>query len=133
MISPTNPPLVVPFEGKTYNCDLTLGSIPAIENELNIGILCPEAGSMWAKPEFFKRTVLLYCLLKSKTIPGLTFERCAAATTGPDAIRLSKVIGEAAERMQPHLMRINGLDVEEEPERPTDAPSSGSDSGQSES
>lgn len=133
MITPTNIAVVVPFEGKTYNCDLTLGSIVAIENELNIGILCPEANSMWSKPEFYKRSVLLYCLLRSKTIRGLTFERCAAAVVGDDAIRLAKVIGEAAEKMQPHLMRINGLVDEEPAERPTDAPSSGNDSGPLES
>jgi len=134
MQNPINPPLVVPFQGKTYNCDLVLAALPQIEGELNIGILCPTADSLWAKPEFFQRAVLLYCLLKSTKIPGLSLARCSAEVVGPNALRLAEIIKEAAERLQPQVMSLNNmLPPPDANERPTDAQSIGQDSGQSES
>jgi hypothetical protein len=134
MQTPLNPPLVVPFQGKTYNCDLVLAALPQIEGELNIGILCPTADSLWAKPEFYQRAVLLYCLLKSTPLKGLSFARCAQEVVGPNALRLADILKEAAERLQPQVMALNNmLPPSDEAERPTDAQSIGQDSGQSES
>lgn len=135
MENPINPPLVVPFQGKTYNCDLVLAALPRIEGELNIGILCPTADSLWSKPEFFQRAVLLYCLLASTPLQGVTFARCSSEVIGPNSDRLAAILKEAAERLVPHIKRLNPAmfkEVEEE-ERPTEAPSTGQDSGQSES
>ncbi len=134
MESPINPPLVVPYQGKTYNCDFVLAALPQIEGELNVGILCPTAESLWAKPEFYQRAVLLYVLLSSKRIAGLSLAKCSAEVVGPNASRLAAILKEGAERLQPQIMRLNPevFPVQDD-ERPMDAQSTGPDSGQSES
>lgn len=133
MNNPLNPPIVVPFGGKTYDCDLTLGSLPAVEGELGIGILCPDAASLWTKPEFYQRTVILYCLMKSTKASGVTFDRCAAEVVGPNAERLADAIGVAVLRLKPEIMRINGIKpLEAAEDRPLADPSSGQESGLSE-
>lgn len=132
MTNPLNPPIVVPFGGKTYNCDLTLGSLPAVEGELGIGILCPDAASLWTKPEFYQRTVILYCLMKSTKATGVTFDRCAAEVVGPNAERLAEAISEAVLKLKPEIMRINGIKpLEAAEDRPLADESTGLSSGQS--
>lgn len=134
METPINPPLVVPFQGKTYNCDLVLAALPQIECELNIGILCPTEDSVWTKPEFYQRSVILYCLLASTPLKGITLARCSAEVTGPNAQRLVGILSEAVKRLKPEIARLNGQEpVAEETERPMDAQSTGQDSGPSES
>lgn len=128
MINPSNPPILVVFGGKTYNCDLTLGALVQVEGELNIGIVLADGNSLWTRPEFYKRAVLLYALLRSTPLRGVTLERCSAEVTGPNAERLLAAIQEAVKRVQPQIERLSGL--EPQPADPTLAPSSGEDSGQ---
>ena len=108
MLNPLNEPIVVSWDGRTYDCDLTLGALAMAEGELNVGIIYPnsEATSLWHKPEAYRRTVFLYILLKSSDAPKVTMARCAEAVLGDKREVYFRKIERAVDRLMPQLKEL---------------------------
>jgi hypothetical protein len=127
MIDPVTPATLVPWRGKSYTCQATLGALAAASGALDVPILEPIPGNVFAKPEFFKRGVLLFALLRP-FVPSVTIDACLEEVTGPKADFYLKAINDAYEHLTPAITRLLGGPSEAE-KPPLAESSSGGDSG----
>lgn len=128
MIDPITPATVVPWRGKAYSCQATLGALAAASGALDIPILEPVPGNAFTKPEYFKRGVLLFALIR-RAVPTVTLDECLEEVTGPKAEHYLKAINEAYEHIVPAITKLMGAAVEEKAAPPLAESSSGADSG----
>lgn len=127
MIDPVTPATPVPWRGKTYDLQLTLGALAEASG-------CPgvppilEGGptSVWTKPPFFRLGVFLFAMVHRK-FPDATLSECMDVVTGPNAELYAKIIDEAMEALVPAIGRLHG--IEDKPSPPLAESSSGADSG----
>lgn len=136
MIDPITPGIEVYFRGKTWLMQLTLGALAGASGRLNIPILEGGPEALWAKPEAYRKGVLLYALV-SRRFTDATLDECLDAVTDADhAVHYDKAIEAALEAVKPTIERLaEAYDKERNKAgaRPLDGQSSGGDSGASES
>lgn len=127
MIDPITPAALVPWRGKAYDLQLTLGALAEASG-------CPgvppiiEGGpnSVWTKPPFFRLGVFLFAMIHRK-FPDATLSECMDAVTGPKAEIYAAIIDEALAALVPAIGKIHG--IEDKPSPPLAESSSGEDSG----
>lgn len=126
MIDPITPAALVPWRGKTYDLQLRNGGLAKASGELGIPILEGGEGSLFTKPEFYQRGVLLYAILRQK-FDAVDLDECMDAVTGEKAEYYGQILAGQLRELIPAIRRLQGHT--DEPARPTIDASSGEDSG----
>lgn len=129
MIDPVTPATLVPWRGKAYSLQLTLGALAEASGCPGVPpILEGGAASVWTKPPFFRLGVFLFAMIHRK-FPDATLSECMDLVTGPSAELYAKIIDEAMEALVPAIGRLHGIEPEAQGKPPLDESSSGADSG----
>jgi hypothetical protein len=126
--TPTTP---IRWRGKTYELRFRMADIAATEGELDVDILVPKAGNVFSKPEFFKRAVLLYALVRQKA-KDVTIDECLDAVTGPQRDKYRESLDTALTAFEPVLNDFWGVKKEEAPDRRPLADANSGDSSNAE-
>jgi len=123
----TLPGTPIKWRGKVYPLTYRMRDIAATEGELDVDILVPKAGNVFSKPEFFKRAVLLYALVRQKDA-SVTIDECLDVVTGPDRDRYRDDLDAALTAFEPVLNDFWGI---KKPEAKDDRPLAEGNSGDS--
>jgi hypothetical protein len=130
MIDPITPALTVPWRGKTYQLQLTLGALCGASRRLGIPILEGGDGALDSLPELAQRAVILYAILHRK-FPDITVQECEDALFDPALFaRYESICADAMKSVVPAIQAIKDARPQTAAE---EVKSSGGDSGQSES
>ena len=122
--TPTTP---IRWRGKTYELRYRMADIAATEGDLDVDILVPKAGNVFSKPEFFKRAVLLYALVRQKA-KDLTLDECFEAVTGSHRDKYRDALDAALTAFEPVLNDFWGI---QKPEAADSRPLADANSGDS--
>lgn len=127
MIDPVTPATPVSWRGKSYPCQLTLGALATASGVSGVPpILEGGADSLFTKPEFFQRGVLLFALIR-QIVPSATLAECMDAVTGDKADYYGTLLASSFRDIAPAINRLHG--AKEEPQGPLAESSSGDGSG----
>ncbi len=129
MIDPVTPAALVPWRGKSYSLQLTLGALALAAGELGINILEGGPDSLFTKPAYYQNGVLLYAALRQKfSSSEVPLMECMDAVTGEKSDFYAEALSKLVAELAPAIRRI--MKLEPEPtDRPTTDASSGAGSG----
>lgn len=128
MVNPINPPIEIGWNGKLYQCDITLGQLALVEGEIGIAILYPAERMIWQKPEAYQRGVLLYAMLQPH-VDGLRLIDCMGAVVGEKRDYFLTKLTKATDRLMPQLKALWGVKEEVQQQDPLAESSGGPTSG----
>jgi len=112
MTNPINPPIEIGWRGQLYYCDLSLGQLALVEGEVGVAIVYPAEVMLWQKPEAYQRGVLLFAMLQSHSIKGLTLADCMGAVVGDQREYFLAKLQKATDRLKPQLQTLWGITEE---------------------
>ena len=127
MVDPVSRAAMIPWRGKTYEMQFTLGALAQASGVPGVPPIV-EGGpdSVWTKPPFFKYGVLLFALVRRK-FTDTTLDECMDVICGDKAAYYIEQINLALEEVAPALAKLHG--VEQDDARPTQGASTGDASG----
>jgi hypothetical protein len=104
-MSPLGHTVQVPWNGKTYPCQLTNGRLARAEMSLNIGIISPSDPPFSSRPIITQYAVYLYALMYGKPFT-VTLDDCLEAIVGDNGQRLMGVVNDALQALVPDIERL---------------------------
>lgn len=129
MVDPVTPATLVPWRGKTYPLQLTLGALALASGVPGIPPILEawHENSVFTKPEMYQRGVLLFALVYQQ-FPDATLIECMEAVTGDKAKFYGDMLASALKDIAPAINRLNGAETPED-KTPLAESSSGESSG----
>lgn len=127
MIDPVTPATLVLWRGKTYPLQLTTGALASASGQPGVPrILEGGPDSMFTKPEFFQRGVLLYALVHRK-FPDATLDECIDAVVGEKSAYYGELLSKALSDIVPAIQKLHAAEAKNTP--PLEESSSGDECG----